>query len=140
MPLAFDENNFYYLSDQRGIVNLFKFDQSTGIYSQVTHFSSSIKDFDLNFDNQMLATIMMNRQKQSIYIDRKFDINQKVFTPTTRRKELQQARIIRERRKQEENKNMSVRDLVNARKKQAESEKDSVITKDSVAVVPIRIP
>jgi hypothetical protein len=134
MPLAYDENNFYYLSDQRGIVNLFKYDQSTGIYSQVTHFSSSIKDFDLNFDNQMLATIMMNRQRQSIYIDRKFDINQKVFTPTTRRKELQQARIIRERRKQEENKNMSVRDLVNARKKQAESEKDSVVTKDSVTV------
>jgi hypothetical protein len=133
MPLALDENNFFYLSDQRGIVNLFRFDRSTGIYSQVTHFSSSIKDYDLNFSGQTLATIMTDRQRQNIYINPKFDIYQQVFTPTTRRKELQQARVIRERRKQEENKNMSVKDLLNARMKEAETEKDSVAA-DSVAV------
>src|SRR5690606_7785359 len=33
-PLALDDNNFYYLSDQRGIVNLFRYDRATGIYTQ----------------------------------------------------------------------------------------------------------
>ena len=51
-PEALDENNFYYLSDQRGIVNLFKFNRTTGIYSQVTNYASSIKDYDLNFQHQ----------------------------------------------------------------------------------------
>jgi WD40-like Beta Propeller Repeat len=133
-PLALNENSFYYLSDQRGIINLFKFDRATGIYTQVTNFSSSIKAYDLVFSKQTLATVMTNRQKQSIYVDKQFDINRSIFTPSTRRKELQQARTIRERRKQEENKNMSVRDLLNARKKQAQETDSTSSPSDTLKV------
>lgn len=131
-PLALDENNFYYLSDQRGIVNLFKYDRSTGIYTQVTNFSSSIKDYDLIFSTQTLATVMTNKQRQNIYVDPKFDINRSMFTPSTRRKELQQARVIREKRKQDENKVMSIRDLVNARKKEAQATDSTGVPADSI--------
>src|SRR5690606_32246939 len=45
-----------------------------------------------------------------------FDINRQVFTPATRRTELQQARTIQERRKQtQENRSMSIKDLLNQR-------------------------
>jgi hypothetical protein len=66
------------------------------------------------------------RMRDEIYVNRNFNLNRQVFTPATRRKELQQARVIRERRKQEENKNMSIRDLINARLKNAQQEADSI--------------
>jgi Tol biopolymer transport system component len=116
-PQAMDENNFYYLSDQRGIVNIFKYNRSSGIYSQVTNFNSSIKDFDVNFTTNALAFVTTKNRKQNIFINKNFNFNRQVFTPATRRKELQQARVVRERRKQEENKNMSIKDLLNSRLK-----------------------
>jgi Tol biopolymer transport system component len=146
-PIALDDDNFYYLSDQRGIVNLFKFTRSSGIYSQVTNYSTSIISYDLNFTTNTLAFVAVNRTKQNIFIQQDFNPNRQVFTPATRRKELQQARVIRERRKQEENKNMSIKDLLNARLKenkqtdstqikQPEIKKDSIIdTKLSPAPV-----
>jgi hypothetical protein len=135
-PLAIDENNFFYLSDQRGIINLFRFNQTNGIYSQVTNFSSSIKDYDLSFSSQTLALVMTNRQRQNIYIERNFNTGRQVFTPATRRKELQQARTIRERRKQEENKNMSIKDLLNARLKESQAENDTTDLQDPVKISP----
>lgn len=123
---ASDNNNFYYLSDQRGIVNLFKYNRATGIYSQVTNFAASIKDYDANFENNTLAYVTTKKRRQEIFVNRNFNFNRQIFTPATRRKELQQARVIRERRKQEENKNMSIKDLLNARLKQAQPERDTL--------------
>ena len=134
-PTALNSTTFYYLSDQRGIVNLFKYDRATGIYTQVTNFSSSIKEYDFNTDNNTFAMITNRKMRDEIYLSRNYNLNRQVFTPATRRKELQQARVIRERRKQEENKNMSIRDLINARLKSAQAE-DSVVQTppaDSVA-------
>lgn len=143
-PQALDENNFYYLSDQRGIVNIFKFNRTTSIYSQVTNFSSSIKDFDLNFSANTLAMVMNRNMKENIFVDRGFNVGRQVFTPATRRKDLQQARVIRERRKQQdEDKNMSIKDLLNARLKEAQPQRDTVDTVtpevDSATVAPVPI-
>ncbi len=118
-PQALNSNTFYYLSDQRGIINLFKFERSTGIYSQVSNFSSSIINYDLNIENRTLAFVTSKRLEQNIYIDKNFDFGRQVFTPSTRRKELLQARTIRERKVVNENKNMSVKELLNARLKAA---------------------
>jgi Tol biopolymer transport system component len=112
-PLAIDQNNFVYLSDQRGIVNLFKYSYSTGIYSQLTNYASSIKHFDLV--GYTLAVVTDKDLEEHIYLNRNFSTSRQIFTPATRRKELQQVRIIRERRKQEEDKNMSIKDMLNAR-------------------------
>ncbi|HKZ37932.1 MAG TPA: hypothetical protein VJ184_09790, partial [Chryseolinea sp.] len=130
-PKALDENNFYYLSDQRGIVNIFKFTRPTGIYTQVTNFTSSIKNYDLNFNTNTLTMVMTKNRKENIFIDRSFNLNRQIFTPATRRKDLQQARVIRERRKTVENKNMSIKDLLNSRLKEAQPQKDT-IPSDSV--------
>jgi Tol biopolymer transport system component len=140
-PIAVDDQNFYYLSDQRGIMNLFRFNRATGIYSQITNFSSAIKEYDLNFSTNTLAFVTTRKMKQNIYVDRNFNSDRQVFTPATRRKELQQARVIRERRKQEENKNMSIKDLLNARLKEAQPEKDSAaIVSDTITVKTDSIP
>lgn len=125
-PIALNSNVFYYLSDQRGIINLFKYDRSSGIYTQVTNFSTSIKEYDFNIESGTFAMVSNRRMRDEIYLNKNFNLNRQVFTPATRRKELQQARVIRDRRKQEENKNMSIRDLINARLKNAQQEADSV--------------
>jgi WD40-like Beta Propeller Repeat len=126
-PQALNSNIFYYLSDQRGIINLFKFDRSTGIYSQISNYSSSIINYDLNIENRTLAFVTSKSLEQNIYVDKAFDFNRQVFTPSTRRKELLQARNIRERKVATENKSMSVKELLNARLKAASSDTTSVV-------------
>lgn len=134
-PIAADDDNFFYLSDQRGIVNLFRFHRPSGIYSQVTNFSSSIQEYDLNFTSNTLAFVAVSKMKQNIFVDDQFNSSRQVFTPATRRKELQQARVIREKRKQEENRNMSIKDLLNARLKESqplsEDQENSLRTRDT---------
>ena len=75
--------------------------------------------------------VMSKNLKENIFVERGFNISRQVFTPATRRKDLQQARVIRERRKTEENKNMSIRDLLNARLKEAQPQRDTA-TSDSI--------
>jgi len=139
-PKALDEDNFYYLSDQRGITNLFRYNKATGIYSQITNFATGIKEYDLSFSTNTLALITNKNLKENIFVDRNFNINRQIFTPPTRRKELQQARVIREKRKQEdkENKSMSIKDLLNARLRQAQTPKDSTIVPSDTTAV--RVP
>lgn len=152
-PRAVNDNIFYYLSDQRGIVNLFKYDRSTGIYTQVSNFSSSIREYDFNYDQSMLAVTLRSGMRDDIYLSRAYNLNRSVFTPATRRREMQQVKVLQERRKQEEEKKMSVKDLINARLKegqggsdstqikpdsvqsQAPAPVDTLVTKDSVAQV-----
>lgn len=115
-PLALDSENIYYLSDQRGIVNIFKYDRSTGIYSQVTNYNSSIKEYDLNFETRSLALVMDKNLKEDIFLVDPFNLDRQVFTPPTRRKEVQQAKAITERRKQEApQKGISIKELINSR-------------------------
>ncbi len=117
-PKALDENNFYYLSDQRGIVNLFKFNRQNGIYSQITNFNSSLKDFDLDFYNRSLALVTTKQMSEDIFIINNFNFDRQIFTPASRRKEIQQAKSVTEKRKQEPVKNMTIKDLINARLKE----------------------
>lgn len=118
-PKALDVDNFYYLSDQRGIVNLFKFNRPTGIYSQITNFNSSIKDFDLDFYNRSLALVTTKGLSEDIFIIDKFNFDRQIFTPASRRKEVQQAKSVSEKRKHEQPvKSMSIKDLINSRLKE----------------------
>jgi hypothetical protein len=114
-PIALNDNDFFYLSDQRGIVNLFKFNRQNGIYSQVTNFNSGIKDYDLDFANNQFAVVINQRLKEDIFLLKNFNYDRQVFTPATRRKEVQQAKAITERKKTVTPKSMSIKDLINSR-------------------------
>jgi Tol biopolymer transport system component len=116
-PIAKDEDTFYYLSDQRGIMNMFRYTRSTGIYSQITNFNSSIEEYDINFYERSLALVLDKNLSTDIFLVDGFNYDRQVFTPSTRRKEVQLARAITEKRKTEENKGMSIKELLNARLK-----------------------
>jgi WD40-like Beta Propeller Repeat len=116
LPRAQDIDNIFYLSDQRGIVNLFKFNRPTGIYTQVTNFNSSIKDYDLDFTNKKLSMVMTKNLKEDIFVFNNFNLERQIFTPPTRRREVQQAKVVSEKRKKEAaNKVMSIKQLINSR-------------------------
>lgn len=115
---AMDEHNFFYLSDQRGITNLFRFNSANGVYSQVSHFNSSIKDYDINFESKLLSLVLTQGLRENIYIEHNFDIDRQVFTPVTRRKEILQAKIFIEKKKKEPAKPTSLKDLINSRMKE----------------------
>jgi|GEM_PF-102353 len=117
-PRAADENNFYYMSDQRGITNLFHFDVKSGAYSQLTNLKSSIKDYDINFEHNILSLVTTQNLSENIFVRHNFDFNHNVFTPATRRKEVQQARYMIERKKKEPSKPTTIKDLINARMKE----------------------
>ncbi|MCW5909736.1 MAG: PD40 domain-containing protein [Cyclobacteriaceae bacterium] len=117
-PKALDENNFFYLSDQRGIVNLFRYNRQTGIYAQISNYNSSISDYDLNFVNRTFVMVATQEMGEDIFKVSNFNIEKQVFTPASRRREVQQAKTLTERRKQEQPKNMSIKDLINARLKE----------------------
>ncbi len=129
-PQAIDGDNFIYLSDQRGIINLFRFNRQTGIYSQITNFSSSIKKYDFNLATRKLALVTIKNRSENIFINSNFSLDRQIFTPATRRKEIQQARVIRDRREQEQSKNMSIKDLLNERLKQSQPTQEDTIDKE----------
>ncbi|HOX82420.1 MAG TPA: translocation protein TolB [Chryseolinea sp.] len=133
MPIAIDDNNFLYLTDQRGIINLFKFNRLTGIYSQITNFSSSIQSYDLNYANNMMAWVTSRNLRENIFVSRDFTTQKQVFTPATMRKQMQQARVIRDKRKKDEPKNMSVKELLNSRLNEAKEEQAAEKNPDSVS-------
>ena len=132
-PKAIDENNFYYLSDQRGILNLFKYSRQNGVYAQVTNFPSSIKEYDIDFRNRTLAIVTTKDLQDDIFVQENFNLDRQIFTPATKRKESQQVKIITERRKKESRQGVSIKQLINERLQQKQ---DTVTKKPEPQNVP----
>ncbi len=97
MPVAIDEQTVYYLSDQKGIFNLYKYDLTNKLYTQVSKFSSSIKQFDISLAKGGLAYVMNYKGEDQLFSQGNFDLDQNNFTPQTKRQEIQQALFISER-------------------------------------------
>jgi hypothetical protein len=96
-PVPQDENTIYYLSDQRGIYNIFKYDLKDSLFNQVTNYALSVQDFDINFKNNSLAFIMLSEEEDYPYLETNFSLDQNIFTPKTQRQEVVQARMISKR-------------------------------------------
>lgn len=128
-PRPMDAQNIFYLSDQRGIVNLFRYNTESGTYTQVTNYNASIKEYDVNFYDRKLALVMVNRLREDIFIDNNFSWQRQIFTPATRRKEIQQAKTIVERiANRPPERTVSIKDLINNRLRER---KDTVAQKPS---------
>ena len=135
-PFATSENVFYYLSDQRGISNIFKFDRRTSIYTQVSNFAAGIKTFDMHPASRKLAFVSTRKLSEDIFLIRNFDPSRQAFTPASRRKELLQARSISERRKkQPEQKGLTLKEMMEQRLREFKGE-----SADSLKKSPAPVP
>ncbi|MCF6360354.1 MAG: translocation protein TolB [Cyclobacteriaceae bacterium] len=97
-PKAKTESDFYYLSDQKGITNLFKYSLIDSLYLQVTAFSKNIRNYDVNFDNNVFVYVALNGQKEQVFLDPNFDFSYSSFTPLTPRQQIQQVNFLSAKR------------------------------------------
>ena len=96
-PLPQDENTIFYLSDQQGVFNLYRYKVADSLFNQVTNYAVSVQDFDIDFTNNRLATIMLSDERDYVFLDEAFDPNQTLFTPKTQRQQAIQAQAVSQR-------------------------------------------
>ncbi|MFY0608155.1 MAG: translocation protein TolB [Cyclobacteriaceae bacterium] len=97
-PLAKNQNEIFYLSDQRGISNLYKYNLLDSTFVQVTNFQYSLTDYDLSFEgDNRLSYLTLSKGRQKLYMETPFNIDNNIFTPQTGRQRVKQARYIANR-------------------------------------------
>ncbi|MBC6427447.1 MAG: translocation protein TolB [Ekhidna sp.] len=107
-PYAKSTTEIYYLNDQRGISNLYRYSFRDSVYTQVTGFDRSILSYDLHFDPSRFTYLMLNEGEPKIYLDKEISLTESNFTPETPRKRRENAlrvvsKVIRkEERKREQ--------------------------------------
>ncbi len=122
-PYAKNVNEIYYLSDQQGISNLYRYDLYDTINTQITNFDKSILSFDLHFDPDRFTFLMLNEGEEKVYLDTTTNLTTSKFASETPRRRRENAiRVVS-------------RVLKNAEKKQEEEPeepKDEIDTEDFV--------
>jgi len=98
-PMAVNANDYYFLSDQQGIFNLFKYDLSKNLYHQVTNFGTGIKDYDISYDMRYFGFVMAEKGKDNIYLKQNYNLNQNIFTAQTKRQQYLNAKFVARRLK-----------------------------------------
>ena len=97
-PVPFDKDNIYYLSDLKGINNMYKFSFADTSFAQVTNFRTSLKEYDINQYTKDLSYLMLNKGKSKIYLNEEYDLDRSVFTPPTLRHQVKQIEYMRDLR------------------------------------------
>jgi Tol biopolymer transport system component len=98
-PIAVNSNEFYYVSDQQGIYNLYKYDLSKNLYHQVSNFGTGIKDFDISYDKKYFSFVMSEKGKNVLFLERDYNLNQNIFTAQTKRQQYLNAKFVAQRLK-----------------------------------------
>lgn len=93
-PYAKNINEIYYLSDQQGISNLYRYNLYDSITTQVTNFDRSIISYDLHFDPNRLTFTMLNDGEEKVYLDTLTNLETNKFTPESPRKRRENAMLV----------------------------------------------
>lgn len=137
LPIQVSNNEIVYLSDQKGIINLFKYNTELEMYSQITNYNRSISSFDMNLSNKSLAFISTNNNKDQLFYGIGFDYNQQKFTPPSIRQQKITVKRVRSRKLQRENDpELSIKELIDKKLQIIEeNSKIDTIDTDSVRIV-----
>lgn len=108
-PKARNINEIYYLSDQQGISNLYKYNLYDSLTIQVTNFDKSILSYDLHFAPNKLTYMMLEGGERRVFLDTLTNLNTSKFTSETPRKRRENAvrvvtRVLRNAEKREDEK------------------------------------
>lgn len=93
-PVLKNQYEIYYLSDQKGISNIYKYSILDSTFVQVTNFQSNVRDFDLSPVGNEISYTMLDDGRERVFVDSDVDLNRQIFTPQTARKRLEQARFV----------------------------------------------
>ena len=98
-PMAVNANEFYFISDQQGINNLYKYNLSKKIYHQVSNFGAGIKDYDISYDKRFFSFVMTEKGKDNLYLKQNYNLDQNIFTAQTKRQQYLNAKFVAQRMK-----------------------------------------
>lgn len=99
-PIAVNQNEFYFLSEQQGIFNLYKYNYQNKISFQVTNYGSGIKDFDISSDKQFFSFVMPENGREHLYLKQNLNLDQNIFTAQTKRQQYLNAKFVAQRLKE----------------------------------------
>jgi hypothetical protein len=99
-PMAVNESEFYYISEQQGIFNLYKYNLENNIAIQVSNFGTGIKDYDISYDKRYFAFVMPEKGKDNLYLKQNYDLDQNIFTAQTKRQQYLNAKFVAQRLKE----------------------------------------
>lgn len=94
-PRVLNSNNLLVLSDQSGIMNLYRMTLSNAISGQVSAFNKSIEAFDYSSRINRIAYSVRDGNRSQLYLESFSNIDQ--FTPSTPRVQVLQAKRLSER-------------------------------------------
>lgn len=98
-PLAVNDHEFYYVSDQQGINNIFKYDLSRKLFHQVTNFGTGVKEFDISQDKQYFTFLFTEKGRNVLFLERNYNLDQNIFTAQTKRQQYLNAKLVAQRLK-----------------------------------------
>ncbi|MBT32622.1 MAG: translocation protein TolB [Thalassobius sp.] len=121
MPKAISEKEVLFLSDQRGISQMYKYDMEDSVSIQLTNYQTSIKTYDVR-KNDMFA-VMLHKSNEHIIHDKNFQDDVSTFTGKTYRQQIFDLRNLQElkRKRQEEERARKLKEE-KERKEQEEAE------------------
>lgn len=93
-PYVKDQNQLYFLSDQKGISNLYVYNFLNETSTQITDFDKSILTYDLHFDPNRITYAMLNDGRERVYLDKNIDLQTSKFTVETPRKRRNNALMV----------------------------------------------
>ncbi|WKN43977.1 BamA/TamA family outer membrane protein [Tunicatimonas pelagia] len=96
-PIPEDENTIYYLSDQQGIYNLYRYQIRDSLFTQISNYAVSLQDFDIDFKNNRIGYIMLADERDYVFLEEGVNLDQSTFTPKTQRQQAIQARMVSQR-------------------------------------------
>ena len=105
-PMAIDIDNVFYLSDLKGINNLYRYTFSSDSYTQVTNFRTSLQSYDINQYTRDMCFLMLTESQKKIYLKRNYDLNASIFPPQTLRHQVRQLEYVRSQREQRNEKDL----------------------------------
>ncbi len=92
LPTADNKGNIYFLSEQRGINNLFRYSISDSLYFQLTSYYTGIEDYALNPTTGAFAFIALNNGSERIFYQPTLELTTNKFTKPTKRQGILQTR------------------------------------------------
>jgi Tol biopolymer transport system component len=135
-PIPQSSSSYYYLSDQKGILNIYNYTTDNSIYKQVTNYGVSVKDYDLNLETGTGTFVMINNGAEFVFTLKDIELDKNKFTPLTRRQELEQAKYISRRIIQREREQRLQRQQLKEEEIEVQQRQDSLdltIRMDSVS-------
>ncbi|MEM6642059.1 MAG: translocation protein TolB [Bacteroidota bacterium] len=105
-PVARSLSEIYYLSDQKGITNIYRYSFRDSVHTQISNYDKSILSYDLHFDPSKVTYLALKDGDPSIFLDTSPDLISSKFTMETPRQRRRNAirvvtRVLRNQQQKE---------------------------------------